>query len=167
MIVLRKNKPSLYWLSENLKLDGKPVDPAVPQNFLTQRGCINNKTPRFLLYDSLDDAISVYGVGEKKLSGLTLGVYRPKGMYKENQLDPDLKDCPYRDILDGHEYWCCIPLVMEKIADIKVAEGKETRKFRYGLRNAKNSSVLSSPLYRYSWSEILPEWDKKGKTKKL
>ena len=56
---------------------------------------------------------------------------------------------------------------MEKIADIEVLGVSGERKFRYGLRNQKNAAVQESKLPRYTWKEILPEWDKKGKTKKL
>lgn len=168
MIVLRlrRSKP-LYWLSENLNLENQIIDPVVPQNFLVQRGSVNSKTPRILLYDSLDDAIAVYGIGERKLTGKTLGVYRPRYIKDENRYESEPQDCPYRDTLDGHEYWCLLSLMMEKVADIEIGDVIEVRKFRYGRRNQKNSSVLPSPLPRYSWKEILPEWDKKGKTKKL
>jgi hypothetical protein len=167
MILLRKRSKPLYWLSENLGLSDKTLGPAVPQNFLTQRKIIDWKTPRILLYESVSDAIMVYGVGGRKLTGKTLGVYRPKWNRPENILDPTYENCPYRDTLDEPEHWCLVPMVMEKVADIKVGEIKEKREFKYGLRNQKNSAVSNSPLPKYSWTEILPEWDKKGKTKKL
>ena len=168
MIILRRKNPkSLYWLSENLGLSEQPINPAVPQNFLVQRKCIDHKTQRILLYDSLDDAISVFGLGGRDLVGKTLGVYRPRGLRDENTLPTDLSQCPYRDILEGHEYWCLLPLRMEKIADIGVLGVSGERKFRYGLRNQKNAAVQESKLTKYSWKEILPEWDRKGKTKKL
>lgn len=167
MILIRKRSKPLYWLSENLGLDDKTLDPAVPQNFLVQRKVIDYKTPRILLYESVSDAVMVYGIGERKLVGKTLGVYRPKWMKPENILDPTFENCPYRDILDSPEHWCLVPLVMEKVAEIKVGDVDEKRKFKYGLRNQKSSAVLDSPLPKYSWTEILPEWDKKGKTKKL
>ena len=73
MVILRK-KPNLFWVSENLGLDQYEVDPVVPINFLTQRKIIDWKTKRIQLYDSLSDAISVYSLGGKDISGMTLGV---------------------------------------------------------------------------------------------
>ncbi len=162
-----KRTRDVYWLSKDLGLDKKTLDPKVPKNFLVSGGGIDKTTKRIQLYDSLDDAISVYGLGGKNLSGEVLGVYKPKILRPSFRLSPALEDCPYRNTLDRNEYWCLIPIVLEKIADIRIDEKTETRKFRYGGRRQKAASVLSAELSRYSWTEILPEWDKKGKTKKL
>lgn len=168
MIVLRKrSRPTIYWISENLGLDDKTIDPAVPQNFLVSRKIIDHKTPRILLYESVSDAIMSLGIGERKLTGKTFGIYRPKWYKPENILDPIPENCPYRDILEKPEHWCLVPMVVEKVADVKVGEVESPKKFKYGLRNQKNAAVLDSSLPKYSWTEILPEWDKRGKTKKL
>ena len=167
MIVLRKNPKFYYWLSENLELENHTLEPKVPQNFLVSGKIIDHTTPRILLYDSLPDAISVYGLGKKNLEGLVLGVYRPKVWKRDFRLPSKLENCPYRDTLEGTEFWCCIPIVLEKIADIRIGKKTETRGYRYGGRKYRGASVLSAGLDRYAWEEILPEWDKKGKTRKL
>lgn len=158
---------TLYWISERQDLDTHEISPAVPQNFLTRGGVIDNKTKRILLYSSLPDAISVFSLGRKNMSGMTLSVYRPRFIPEKNKLTPSLSDSPYSLVLDGEEYWCLVELEMIKVADIKIGEKIGEKKFNYGSRILKHSFTRSETLGVYSWAEILPEWDKKGKTMKL
>lgn len=158
---------NLFWVSENLNLDQKDVSPSVPKNFLTQKGIIDKKIKRILLYDSLDDAISVYSLGGKDLSGITLGVYRPRFLHRDNRIEPGLSNCPYALVLDGKEYWCLLSVEMIKIADIKIGEKIGEKDFGASDRTRKQTHLGKNKLGIYSWSEILPEWDKKGKTMKL
>lgn len=168
MIVRRKNNPSLWWISENLDLSGTFIEPAVPQNFMTSRKIIDHKTPRIVLYESLEDAISMYSFsGGKKVVGKILGVYRPRVVRPENRLEPSLSDCPYRDVLEGKEIWCLLPVILEKVADIKVDSVAAEKKFKTGLGNTKASAVDTYKIPQFRWTEVLPEWDIKGKTKKL
>ena len=166
MIILRK-KPNLFWVSENLDLDKHDIEPGIPQNFLTQRKMIDGKTKRIQLYDSLSDAISVYSLGGKNLDGMTFGVYQPRYIREEYKLSPSLSDCPYSLVLEGKEYWCQIPLEMIKICDIKIGKKEGEKEFRVSDRTRKQSHMMKQKLGIYKWEEILPEWDKKGKTKKL
>ena len=155
-----------WWVSEDLGLDMKIIKPGVPKNILTQRQAIDTKTPRTLIYTSLDDAISVQSMGERKLTGMTLGVYKFY-LPPDEGITPELRQCPYRDTLDGEEVWLYRPWMCEKIADIKIGPEIEKRPWKYGNPSHAGSAVIKTHLSRYSWAEILPEWDKKGKTKKL
>lgn len=168
MIIKRKNRGLLeyWWISEDLGLDGKNINPSIPKNILVSRGVIDSKTKRILLYTSLDDAISVQSLGDRKLEGIIYGVYKVY-LRPDDGIVPDISQCPYRDILDGKEIWCYWPVRAEKVADIKIGSESEKRPLRYGNPSHKSAAVLKTYLGRYSWKEILPEWDKKGKTKKL
>lgn len=165
-MIIKRNKP-LYWVSENLDLDQKEINPGIPRNFLTQGKSIDGKTKRIQLFDSLDDAISVYSLGGKNLEGVVLGVYRPRHIEEDRKIEPGQSNTPYSEILSGNEYWCLIPLEMIKIADIKIDKKTGDKSFRSGSRSLKTAFVKEGKLGKYTWTEILPEWDKKGKTKKL
>lgn len=166
MIILRK-RPSLFWISNRTDLDQSEIFPAVPQNFLTQRKIIDSRTKRIQLYDSLDDAISIYSLGGKNLEGMILGVYRPRFLHSDNKLEPNISNCPYSFILRGKEYWSLLPLEMIKICEIKIGKKKGEMEFKASDRTRKQTFVGKNKLPIYDWEEIVPEWDKKGKTKKL
>ena len=165
-MIIKRNKP-LYWVSENLDLDQKEVSPGIPRNFLVQSKAIDGKTKRIQLFDSLDDAISVYSLGGKNLEGVVLGVYRPRHIREDNKIEPGLSNIPYSETLSGNEYWSLIPLEMIKIADIRIDKKTDDMSFRSGGRSLKAAFIKEGKLGKYSWTEILPGWDKKGKTKKL
>ena len=168
MIIKRQKGNSLWWISENLDLNGTFIEPAVPQNFMTSRKIIDHKMPRTVLYESLEDALSMYSCsGGKKVVGKVLGVYRPKVVRLENRLEPSLSDCPYRDVLEGKEIWCLLPVILEKVANIRVDSVAAEKKFKTGLGNTKASAVDTYKIPVFKWTEVLPEWDKKGKTRKL
>ena len=166
MIIQRKSPP-LYWVSENLGLDQECINPSIPRNFLVQDKAIDWKTRRVQLFDNLSDAISIYGIGKKNLEGAVLGVYRPKFIRKENKLDPGIENSPYSFALSGKEYWCLNPIDVVKIADIRIGKRVEEKSFRYGGKSLMTSFTKKNSLSVYSWEEILPDWDKKGKTRKL
>lgn len=158
----------LFWVSDNGDLGEKEINPKIPQNFLVFEKAIDSKTPRILLYSNLTDAISVYGMGGGSLKGKTLSVYRPRFLHPSNRLSPTLSDSPYSLCLEGKEYWCLVPLEMIKVADIKIGKKIDSKNFRYGgSRVLKQSFTRIKTLPVYEWTEILPEWDKKGKTMKL
>lgn len=157
----------LYWLSLDGSLDTHEIYPAVPQNFLTRGGVIDKKTKRILLYTSLSDAISVLSLGRKNMSGITVSVYRPLNLPKSYRIEPSLSDCPYLLKLSGKEIWSLEPITLSKIADIKIGEKTGEKEFKYGDRTLKHSQTKTEKLGIYEWTEILPEWDKKGKTMKL
>ena len=158
----------LFWVSDNGDLGEKEINPKIPQNFLVSEKAVDWKTPRILLYSNLTDAISVYGMGGGSLKGKTLSVYRPRFLHPSNRLSPTLSDSPYSLCLEGKEYWCLVPLEMIKVADIKIGKNIDSKSFRYGSsRVLKQSFTRTKTLPVYEWTEILPEWDKKGKTMKL
>lgn len=158
----------LFWVSDNGDLGEKEINPKIPQNFLVSEKAVDWKTPRILLYSNLTDAISVYGMGGGSLKGKTISVYRPRFLHPSNRLSPTLSDSPYSLCLEGKEYWCLVPLEMIKVADIKIGKKIDSKNFRYGgSRVLKQSFTRIKTLPVYEWTEILPEWDKKGKTMKL
>lgn len=169
MIVTRKKtqrKGGYWWISEDLGLDKTMIYPMVPKNILVSRKAIDSTTKRTLIYTSLDDAISAQSIGERKLAGMTFGVYKFY-LPPDEGIPADFSQCPYRETLDGEEIWLYRPWVCEKIADIVVGPEIEKRPWKYGNPSHKSSAVIKTYLGRYLWKEILPEWDKKGKTKKL
>lgn len=167
MIIRRKRNDPLYFVSEDLSLSGEDIQPGIPRNFLTTLKAIDYKTPRIPLFTSLSDAISVYGMGGKDLKGVVLGVYRPRVLGEDYRIPVALDDCPESVVMEGQEIWSKVPIELTKIADIKIGDIEEIKKFRYGGKSLATKFSRVAEFKKYKWAEILPDWDKKGKTKKL
>ena len=161
-----KNKPTLYYLTKESNRGEIDIPADIPHTSISKG--LGDKIKRIALYDSPDDALCVYSIGRGNLKNQTLSIYTPSYLSPENILPADLNFTPYRDKLKGNESWVLLPsLRLIKVCDILVGEKIGTRKFKYGDRVLKKAAVKEGEMTEYEWSEILPEWDKKGKTMKL
>lgn len=161
-----KNKTPLYYLTAKNDKTEIEISAEVPHTSIA-RG-LEDKTKRIALYNSVDDALCVLSIGRGNLSGQVLSVYSPSYLNSNNILPPDPNLVPYKDKLEGKENWVLLDsLRLIKVCDIMIGEKIGSRKFKYGDRILKKASIKEGEMTKYEWNEVLPEWDKKGKTMKL
>lgn len=160
-----KNKPLYYLTTENKKSEIN-IPAEVPHTLIAQ--ALQDKTKRIALYEDISDALCVLSIGRGDLTSTILSVYTPSYLNSQNILPADSRLSPWVHKLEDSERWVLLDsLQMTKVCDIRVLGKLGIRKFKYGDRVLKKSSMKDYEMTEYSWEEVVPEWDKKGKTMKL
>lgn len=155
MIIKRKivKASDLYFLSSLPSLDKEILHPRIPNNMLVNNKFEDWKTPRICLYPSVDKALTALS---QNLSGKTLYVYQPVGIFRDSLVKPDISQVPDSIITD--EYWYLRDLRVKFIAEIRV-EGLIDNNLIYHYGPRSTIGKLST----WNWKEILKPWEKKGK----
>ena len=156
MIIKRKlvkKASDLYFVSSLPSLDNEIIHPRIPNNILVNNKFEDWKTPRICLYPSVDKALTALS---QELSGKTLYVYQPSGIFQDSLVKPNLSQVPDSNLTD--EYWYLRDLRLKFIAEIKVEDVKDNNLiYHYGPRSTIGK------LSTWNWKEILKPWEKKGK----
>jgi len=153
-------KNDVYWLSFTDLGENTQITPAERNGILGV-----GREKKIQLFTSIRDGLGVLSIGRGGMSGKVVSVYKPVIPSPDLLLKP--ANLPYENLLAGKEYWCLVPLSASKVCDIKVGKEIDARSFKYGGRVLKFSAIIPMKFKIYAWDEILPEWDKKGKTMKL
>ena len=160
-----KNKPLYYLTTENKKSEIN-IPAEVPHTLIAR--ALQDKTKRIAMYEDISDALCVLSIGRGDLMGTILSVYTPSYLNSQNILPADSRLSPWVHKLRDSEKWVLLDsLQMTKVCNIRVLGKLGIRKFKYGDRVLKKSSIKDYEMTEYSWEEVVPEWDKKGKTMKL
>ena len=157
---MKNKEEEVYWLSFTDLGENTQITPAERNGIL---GLTREK--KIQLFTSIRDGLGVLSIGRGGMSGKVVSVYKPVIPSPDLLLKP--ANLPYENLLAGKEYWCLVPLSASKVCDIKVGKEIDARSFKYGGRVLKFSAIIPMKFKIYAWDEILPEWDKKGKTMKL
>lgn len=157
---MKNREEEVYWLSFTDLGENTQITPAERNGILGQE-----REKKIQLFTSIRDGLGVLSIGRGGMSGKVVSVYKPVIPSPDLLLKPPY--LPYENLLAGKEYWCLVPLSASKVCDIKVGKEIDTRSFKYGGRVLKFSAIIPTKFKIYAWDEILPEWDKKGKTMKL
>lgn len=130
----------LYFISEN-NMDGKTLQPRIPNNYFTQNGYEENQTKRVCFSTSIDKCLMALSMNCK---GKEYYVHQPVGEY--TIINPTIKDVPDSKITG--EKWITSPVKIKCVSKIKVLDddGKDGKKFNYGENTAE--------LYGWKWEYI-------------
>lgn len=130
----------LYFISEN-NMDGKTLQPRIPNNYFTQNGYEENQTKRVCFSTSIDKCLMALSMNCK---GKEYYVHQPVGEY--TIINPTIKDVPDSKITG--EKWITSPVKIKCVSKIKVLDddGKDGKKFNYGENTAE--------LYGWKWKYI-------------
>ena len=131
---------NLYFISEN-NMDGKTLQPRIPNNYFTQNGYEENQTKRVCFSTSIDKCLMALSMNCK---GKEYYVHQPVGEY--TIINPTIKDVPDSKITG--EKWITSPVKIKCVSKIKVLDddGKDGKKFNYGENTAE--------LYGWKWKYI-------------
>lgn len=130
----------LYFISEN-NMDGKILQPRIPNNYFTKNGYEENQTKRVCFSTSIDKCLMALSMNCK---GKEYYVHQPVGEY--TIINPTIKDVPDSKITG--EKWITSPVKIKCVSKIKVLDddGKDGKKFNYGENTAE--------LYGWKWEYI-------------
>ncbi len=136
---IRNYKGKLYWLSEE-DLDGKTLEPRIPDNFFTKNKYEDYQTKRLCFAPSIDQSLSAIS---QNLTGKTYNVYEPEQKVS-TVWRPNKGAVPDSDITG--ELWVKEPTKLKKTGTITVSgdDGKDGMRFEYGDSEAE--------LYGWNWN---------------
>ena len=132
----------LYFISTK-DLDGKTLQPRVPDNYFTKRGYEDGETPRVCFAPSIDQCLMAIS---QKCDGMEFYVYSPIAVDKNCLYKPSTKEVPDSTITG--ETWITCPVKIKKIGKIKVLgdSGLDGHPFNYGDKTAE--------LYDWDWEWV-------------
>ena len=152
-MIIKRNQ-GLYLVSANPDLEKEILEPAIPHNFLVDRGYINSKLPRIRLYKTWEDAIS--GIYLSEIPPRKLFVYKALYIRPDNLVKPELQDAPYGLVLP--EWWYLTTMRVKKVSEIEIP-GKilKEEEYHYGPRQT------IAKIRRWKYIEIKKPWEKSNK----
>ena len=129
-----------YHISQS-NLDGKTLQPSIPNNYFTKNGYEDNKIKRVCFTDSIDNCLRALS---QKCTGMELYVHILDGNY--NVYTPSIDEVP--DCKVTGEVWVTKPCKVKCIGKIKVIgdRGEDGLPFKYGDKTAE--------LYDWDWEWI-------------
>lgn len=136
-----KSKPSLYFLSQN-NMDGKTLQPRIPDNFFTKNGYEDKTTKRVCFASSIDKCLMGLSMN---CTGKEFYVHVPTGNF--DVITPTKKQVPDSGITG--EKWICEPVKIKCVGKIKVIgdDNKPGKKFTYG-------DDKEAELYGWNWEYV-------------
>lgn len=110
-----KVNTSLYFISKERLDEAEVIHPHIPDNYMTQHGYEDNKTPRVCFSTSIDGCLM--GLG-KNVSNQVFYVYQPVGKYKV--ITPTIDQVP--DVKITKERWICEPVKLIRVGKIRAID---------------------------------------------
>ena len=111
----KDNRLNLFFVSEHGDYNETIVQPKIPDNYMTQNGFEDNKTPRVCFSTSIDGCLMALS---QNITDKVFYVYQPVGKYKV--ITPTEKQVP--DVKITKERWICEPVELTSIGKIKAID---------------------------------------------
>lgn len=136
---LHNYRGKLYFISQS-DMDGKMLNPRIPQNFLTKNGYEDNTTPRICFAPDVGSCLTAMSSNVK---GKKFGVYEP--VNKPTVFKPNRVLVPDSEITN--ELWVVEPVKLRKVGDITCTGSTDDsgKKYTYGNYEAELYS------WEYEW----------------
>lgn len=142
---------NLFFISKDGDYDETIVQPRIPDNYMTQNGFEDSKTPRVCFSTSIDGCLM--GLGQN-ITNKEFYVYHPVGKHKV--ITPTEEQVP--DVKITKERWICEPVELICIGKIKAIDVNGPHDdgipYRYG-KNKEHEARLYS--WGYKWIEKFNE----------
>lgn len=142
---------NLFFISKDGDYDETIVQPRIPDNYMTQNGFEDNKTPRVCFSTSIDGCLM--GLGQN-ITNKEFYVYHPVGKHKV--ITPTEEQVP--DVKITKERWICEPVELTCIGKIKAIDVNGPKDdgipYRYG-KNKEHEARLYS--WGYKWIQRFNE----------
>lgn len=111
----KDNRLNLFFVSEHGDYNETIVQPKIPDNYMTQNGFEDNKTPRVCFSTSIDGCLMALS---QNITDKVFYVYQPVGKHKV--ITPTEKQVP--DVKITKERWICEPVELTSIGKIKAID---------------------------------------------
>lgn len=142
----------LYHLSTK-PLDGKTLEPYIPENYKSEHGFEDNKTKRVEFYLNVDDALMAR---EEEIAEMDFYVYEPDGIYNvyvaQSEDRNQIRYIPEAGIT--HEMWIEEPVKLKKVGIIHVTDVKHDDGITYEYGGGKVAKLYD---WSYEWEEQVEE----------
>ena len=141
-----KVNTSLYFISKERLDEAEVIHPHIPDNYMTQHGYEDNKTPRVCFSTSIDGCLM--GLG-KNVSNQVFYVYQPVGKYKV--ITPTIDQVP--DVKITKERWICEPVKLIRVGKIRAIDENGPHDDGIPYVYGKNGEH-EARLYHWGWKWI-------------
>ena len=141
-----KVNTSLYFISKDRLDEAEIIHPRIPDNYMTQHGYEDNKTPRISFSTSIDGCLM--GLG-KNVSNQVFYVYQPVGKYKV--ITPTIDQVP--DVKITKERWICEPVKLIRVGKIRAIDENGPHDDGIPYVYGKNGEH-EARLYHWGWKWI-------------
>lgn len=143
----KDNRLNLFFVSEHGDYNETIVQPKIPDNYMTQNGFEDNKTPRVCFSTSIDGCLMALS---QNITDKVFYVYQPVGKHKV--ITPTEKQVP--DVKITKERWICEPVELTSIGKIKAIDVNGPKDdgipYRYGPNKEHEARLYA---WGYKWIE--------------
>lgn len=136
----------LFFISSEEDLHETEMTPRIPNNYMTDNGYEDNKTPRISFSTSIDGCLM--GLG-KNVSNQVFYVYQPAGKYKV--ITPTIDQVP--DVKITKERWICEPVKLVRVGKIRAIDENGPHDDGIPYTYGKNGEH-EARLYHWGWKWI-------------
>ena len=147
----KDDKLNLFFVSEHGDYNETILQPKVPNNYMTQNGFEDNKTPRVCFSTSIDGCLIALS---QNITNKEFYVYQPVGKHKV--IVPTEKQVP--DVKITKERWICEPVELTCIGKIKAIDENGPKDdgipYRYGPNKEHEARLYA---WGYKWLERFNE----------
>lgn len=137
---------NLFFISSEGDLHETEMAPRIPNNYMTENGYEDNKTPRISFSTSIDGCLM--GLG-KNVSNQVFYVYQPAGKYKV--ITPTIDQVP--DVKITKERWICEPVKLVRVGKIRAIDENGPHDDGIPYTYGKNGEH-EARLYHWGWKWI-------------
>lgn len=137
---------NLFFISSEGDLHETEMMPRIPNNYMTDNGYEDNKTPRISFSTSIDGCLM--GLG-KNVSNQVFYVYQPVGKYKV--ITPTIDQVP--DVKITKERWICEPVKLVRVGKIRAIDENGPHDDGIPYTYGKNGEH-EARLYHWGWKWI-------------
>lgn len=137
---------NLFFISSEGDLHETEMTPRIPNNYMTENGYEDNKTPRISFSTSIDGCLM--GLG-KNVSNQVFYVYQPVGKYKV--ITPTIDQVP--DVKITKERWICEPVKLVRVGKIRAIDENGPHDDGIPYTYGKNGEH-EARLYHWGWKWI-------------
>lgn len=137
---------NLFFISSERDLHETEMTPRIPNNYMTENGYEDNKTPRISFSTSIDGCLM--GLG-KNVSNQMFYVYQPAGKYKV--ITPTIDQVP--DVKITKERWICEPVKLVRVGKIRAIDENGPHDDGIPYAYGKNGEH-EARLYHWGWKWI-------------
>lgn len=147
----KDDKLNLFFVSEHGDYNETILQPKIPNNYMTQNGFEDNKTPRVCFSTSIDGCLIALS---QNITNKEFYVYQPVGKHKV--IVPTEKQVP--DVKITKERWICEPVELTCIGKIKAIDENGPKDdgipYRYGPNKEHEARLYA---WGYKWLERFNE----------
>lgn len=136
----------LFFISSEGNLHETEMTPRIPENYMTENGYEDNKTPRISFSTSIDGCLMALG---KNVSNQVFYVYQPVGKYKV--ITPTIDQVP--DVKITKERWICEPVNLVRVGKIRAIDENGPHDDGIPYTYGKNGEH-EARLYHWGWKWI-------------